>query len=160
MAEMASTTMALTYVEHDEQGVVVGIRVELDLDPALIRKNLRYRNTHHPPKVVQDATKKITEDMHDACTQAGWTSGTEYVRVDFEFTLDSRKQDADGPLWRALDAIKGQDGCGFDDNRVQFITIRRRIGPPKMVVQLSRFPADPGEILPRNWRGDEPVLEW
>lgn len=130
-------------------------------DPGQLRVNLRYRNSHTLPPVVLSAIKNVVTASQEACSQTDWTPGDAYVGVAFDFFVDSRKEDVDGPIKRVLDAVA--EGCKFNDGRVKRVLIERTIvpdGAEHMAVNLYRVQPDPGETLPARWKGNDPQFVW
>lgn len=149
--------MSVLDLVRDEGGVVTSVEFLIPLDPSDVRANIRFYNNGTLPPGVSKAMKAISEYCAGIAAETGWEPGDAYVGMDLTFYMTSRRQDVDGPLKRAMDAIA--QGMGFNDNRVQEVSVRRRIDPdPRMIARVYQVPPDPDEVLPAKWRGNDPVF--
>lgn len=124
------------------------------VNPKEGRVNIRYRDITKLPPLIAKFINQLTTDAANAAKEQGWEPGTKSrLSVELVITMDDRRADLDGPLKRTLDALAA--GLRFNDSRVDYLSLRRRVGTPGIVAVVTTVgeaePEEPVEAPSGDW---------
>lgn len=134
------------------------------VNPKDLAVNTRFLSNKALPAVVREAKKQLAEvaQLEMAAQNPGWRqSGTDHYIVSIAFHMPDKRNDVDGPLKRAIDAIF--EGAGLFDSRVQEIYLKRyhvdedQVGIDVEISQCMAWDYDFREYKKPRKR---PVAEW
>lgn len=122
------------------------IAVEVDINPADLAVNIRYKNRQYLPKRVKDAQQEVKDAVARAIEWRGYYDPPMRCTVVLDYFFARRNSDIDGPVKRTLDAIQmafEQHDVAWNDSQVRELIVHKWTAgeaerSPGIVIQMDR----------------------